>query len=520
MSNNSSPNNNQQSPVNQSSVNNNNQSQHAHADDTMMGEAPWIPDVQDGLGNINPEELGLNSDPALTARYFQLQIARSTNLLHLATIRGNMDEVQNLAQQHENWKHHLAIIENLLQEQQQLRQPAKAEASSSKNNLVPKDLPAFQLKGQHCHDKRRESYDSAETFLDDFEVYLSAHGLNVEQNWRRLIPLTCDANRRAWLLTTMKKDGITNWSTFRQEVEKYFTSPYTIFYRRHRIRTMKQGKTEPLREYSNKMQEYAFKYGILNNQDLVFNYLCSLNKRYRKQAWSLIANHHGDKIPNHIEPVVQTVQSLVAADTSSEASDWAPSSADDDSSNSDKDSDEEKPSKKRCRKSTNNNNNRNKKNKGKGPAINNKNTCPLHPKSNHRRWECDKLKEVLSPARNNNNNNNFFGNRQNSNNNRGFPGNSSGPYNAAKVNWCHFCRRVPFVMGHQCAEMLRARCANINNNNNNNNNTIRSRMSHVTPQLEDLLEVDDDELMNSSSNNNKGNGQYNSLLQYSTNIKK
>ena len=195
---------------------------------------------------------------------------------------------------------------------------------------------------------------------------------------------------------------------------------------------MKQGKTEPLREYSNKMQEYALKYGIPNNQDLVFNYLCSLNRRYRKQAWTLIANHHGDKIPDHIEPVVQMVQSLVAADTSSEASDWAPSSADDDSSDSDEDSDEEKPSKKRRRKSTNNNNNKNKKNKGKGPAINNKNACPLHPKSNHRRWECDKLKEVLGPARNNNNNN-FFGNRQNSNNNRVFPGNSSGPYNAAKV---------------------------------------------------------------------------------------
>ncbi|KAG2213627.1 hypothetical protein INT45_002163 [Circinella minor] len=155
MSNNSSPNNTKQSPINQNSVNNNNQSQHAHAN-TMMGEAPWIPDMQDGLGSINPKDLGPNSDPALTARYFQQQIARSANLLHVATIR---------------------------------------EASSSKSTLVPKDLPAFQLKGQHCHDKRQESYDSAETFLDDFEVHLSAHGLDVEQNWRRLIPLTCDANR-------------------------------------------------------------------------------------------------------------------------------------------------------------------------------------------------------------------------------------------------------------------------------------------------------------------------------------
>ncbi|KAG2224905.1 hypothetical protein INT45_010854 [Circinella minor] len=117
--------------------------------------------------------------------------------------------------------------------------------------------------------------------------------------------------------------------------------------------------------------------------------------------------------------------------TLSEASAWVHSSADDDSSDSDEDSDEDKPSKKRRRKSNNNNN---KKNKGKGPAINKKNGCPLNPKANlHHRWECDKLKEVLGSARNNNNNNNFvFGNRHNSN--CGFPGNSTVPSNAAKMN--------------------------------------------------------------------------------------
>ena len=308
MSNNSSPNNNNQSPVNQpidgseQPSNTNNAEQH-HAD-TMMGEAPWVPDVQDGMSNINPEDLGPNANPELIVRYLQQQTARCANLLQLATVRGNMDEVQTLVQDHNNWKHRLAIIESILQEQHQRTPPIKTEPSSSKTTLVPKDLPAFQLKGQHRHDKRRESYDSAETFLDDFEFHLQAHGLDVEQNWRRLIPLTCDANRRAWLLSTMKKDKIIDWSSFRVEVEKYFTSPYTIFYRRHKIRTMKQGNNEPLREYSNKLQEYAFKYGIPNNQDLVFNYLCSLNKRYHKQAWTLIANHHGDKIPDHIEPVV------------------------------------------------------------------------------------------------------------------------------------------------------------------------------------------------------------------------
>ena len=150
--------------------------------------------------------------------------------------------------------------------------------------MVPKDLLVFQLRGQNRHDKRRDSYDSAESFLDDFEVHLAAYELDIEENWRRLIPMTCDANRRAWLLPTMKKSEITNWSNFCVEVQHYFTSPYTIFYRRHRIRTMKQASSQSLREYLNKLQEYAVKYSIPNNQDFVFNYLCSLNRHYKKKA--------------------------------------------------------------------------------------------------------------------------------------------------------------------------------------------------------------------------------------------
>ena len=98
-------------------------------------------------------------------------------------------------------------MESLIEEQQQHQVKSKV---NKKSPVVPKDLPAFQLCGQHRHDKRRESYDSAESFLDDFEVHLVAYELDIEENWRRLIPMTCNANRRAWLLSTMKKDDITN----------------------------------------------------------------------------------------------------------------------------------------------------------------------------------------------------------------------------------------------------------------------------------------------------------------------
>ena len=232
-----------------------------------------------------------------------------------------------------------------------------------------------------------------------------------------------------------------------------------------------------------------------------------------------MANHHGDKIPNCLEPVVQTVQSLVASEGSSDTSDWANSSADDDSSDSDSDSEEEKPSKKCCHKSNNNKKNKSR-NKGKGPATNNKNACPLHPKSNYHWWQCDKLKEIVGSSAGGNNKNkaNFASSSRYGANNGFSSGAAASRDNPDNVNWCRFCRHVPFVLGHQCNEMLCARRANNNNNNNTTASTIRSCMSHVTLQLEQLLEVDDDELMNSSTNN-KDNGQYNSLLQYSHNIK-
>ncbi|KAG2217751.1 hypothetical protein INT45_005472 [Circinella minor] len=483
------------------------QTNNLNLDAMMEDTAPWIPDNHDGVEQIHPSQLGPNSKPETVIRYLRQQLIRCTSLITLATIRNNLDEVHTLNEQRKDFQEQLAIMEDVLRNEQSNQKVSTKD--NRKTPVVPKDLPAFQLRGQHRHDKRRDSYDSAESFLDDFEVHLAAYELDVEDNWRRLIPMTCDANRRAWLLSTMKKPEIDNWISFRAEVERYFTSPYTIFYRRHRIRTMKQSKNQSLREYSNKLQEYAVKYGIPNNQDLVFNYLCSLNHQYRKKAWTLIANHHGDQIPDKLEPVVQMVQSLAATESPSD------NSTSDSHSDSDEetDSDDDKPNSKRCRSNKNKS-----KGKGKAPMIQKKNACLLHPKSNHTRFDCEKLKEVLRMSRYNNNNNwqnnnsNKFGSRSFFGpSNRTYYNNGAGPSNS---NLCRFCRRVPYVRGHECQEMLRARRSNINNNNNNN--TVRSRMTHLSSHVEDMLSVNDDELMETSSNNNKGTIKTDSLLQYNT----
>ncbi|KAG2205756.1 hypothetical protein INT45_005874, partial [Circinella minor] len=341
--------------------------------------SPWIPDNQDGIKFIHPSQLGPNK--------------------------------------------HLTIMEDILKNEQSEKEVPPKDIR--KPPIVPKDLPVFQLRGQHRHDKRRDSYDSAKSFLDNFEVHLAAYELEIEGNW-----------------------------------------------------------------------QYAVKYGIPNNQDLVFNYLCSLNRQYRKKAWTLIANHHGDQILDKLEPVVQMVQSLAASETSSDNNSTSDSNSD---SEEEADSDGDISHNKRRRTS-----NIKSKGKEKAPLIPKKNAYFLHPKSNHTHFDCKKLKEVLRMTRNNNsnwqnNNNNKFGSRSFFGpSNKTYYNNGAGPSN---VNLCRFCRHVPYIRGHECQEMLRARRSNINNNNNNN--TVHSRMTHLSSQVEDMLSVNDDELMETSSNNNK-----------------
>ncbi|KAG2223405.1 hypothetical protein INT45_001711 [Circinella minor] len=146
-------------------------------------------------------------------------------MIQLATIRGNTEEINTLVNQRQEWRHRQTVMENLLAEKEQ--QITKVTSSSvshmnKRNPIVPKDLPAFQLRGHHRQDKNKDSYDSAESFLDDFEVHLAAYELDIEDNWRRLIPMTCDANRRSWMLSTIRRLS----STGKRFLERW--SPVTM----------------------------------------------------------------------------------------------------------------------------------------------------------------------------------------------------------------------------------------------------------------------------------------------------
>ncbi|KAG0749917.1 hypothetical protein G6F62_013369 [Rhizopus arrhizus] len=71
----------------------------------------------------------------------------------------------------------------------------RQDAKDLGNNLglvrlvVPNDLPVLQLRGETLWRKKADPFDSAYDFCNTFETVLHAHGLSLNSNWERLLPL-------------------------------------------------------------------------------------------------------------------------------------------------------------------------------------------------------------------------------------------------------------------------------------------------------------------------------------------
>lgn len=238
-------------------------------------QTPWNPDRQD---TVNAADFLANLQPGATRGQVMEALQRQIESLD-ATITDlatgdNQDRFVHVTQQRDILNERLTTLRRIHNQNTNETTGTRANNTNSQDALVPRHLPAFQFFGGVRHAKNKARYDSAQSFLEEFRTVLEGHSLNIEQHWRRLMPLTVNSNSRAWLRELMGKEGVNDWSTFCQEIIKQYSPPYTMFYRRNHLRTMRQKSTESLRQYSTKFQEYAVKTGIANNQELVFNYLC------------------------------------------------------------------------------------------------------------------------------------------------------------------------------------------------------------------------------------------------------
>ncbi|KAG1320004.1 hypothetical protein G6F63_014464 [Rhizopus arrhizus] len=80
----------------------------------------------------------------------------------------------------------------------------RQDAKDLSNNLglvrlvVPNDLPVLQLRGETLWRKKADPFDSAYDFCNTFETVLHAHGLSLNSNWERLLPLCMNPEQVSW----------------------------------------------------------------------------------------------------------------------------------------------------------------------------------------------------------------------------------------------------------------------------------------------------------------------------------
>ncbi|CDH61455.1 predicted protein [Lichtheimia corymbifera JMRC:FSU:9682] len=454
--------------------NNANQQGPTTQSDEVPDRNPWVPDKQDTEWSPIPV-LSPNASPEVVMDTLQRMIGEIDHTLTDLATGENQPRFQAMTRRRDELFERLSTLRRIHGNQTS----DNATFSPRHEALVPRHLPAFQFYGGTRHVKNKARFDSAQSFLEEFHTVLEGHSLDVEQHWRRLMPLTVNSTSRAWLREVMAKDTVTNWDTFCQEIIKQYSPPCTVYYRRYHLRTMRQKGGESLRQYSTKFQEYccyAVKSGIPNNQELVFNYLCSLHRRYRKRSWALVHNRYGEGIPGELEPIVQLVMTLASGERAPEDEKFDTSDYSSDSESDSEDSDSDHSRRKRRRSSS--------KKKGKAP-MKKKGNSPIHRGSNHDETQCNTLHKIVNGALSTQASSQASSSRTPNFVPRSQQARAMQP--RANQNLCWHCNKVPYTPGHECYEMKQARARRAQRINNNN---IRSRMARLSTD-NSMMEVDE-----------------------------
>ncbi|KAG0162748.1 hypothetical protein DFQ29_003723, partial [Apophysomyces sp. BC1021] len=123
----------------------------------------------------------------------------AANRLMLVLASESSDEQERLSAQWDlnaanvSWE---AFLEAKKAQEDVRESPTEGQTPAMQNKLatlVPKDLPAFQIRGGPIRDKNKKVHDSVRTFISAFEVQLRAYNLvPLDNHWERLFWLTCD----------------------------------------------------------------------------------------------------------------------------------------------------------------------------------------------------------------------------------------------------------------------------------------------------------------------------------------
>lgn len=185
--------------------------------------------------------------------------------------------------------------------------PATSGRSSNESTVVPPKLPALQLKSDSESWKPDgESFESVLDFCISFEKVLRAHSLGFDHNWERLLPLCLNNTTNSWCTDKLLGKQF-SWEKAKSMLLDHFDTPYRKFLLLVEVGSLKQGKNESTRSYSERFQKLRRQAGFEDGIQLVITYYSSLRSSVSSAARPAIASQYGSKLPTSIDDMVDLV---------------------------------------------------------------------------------------------------------------------------------------------------------------------------------------------------------------------
>lgn len=177
----------------------------------------------------------------------------------------------------------------------------------AKATRVPDGLPFLQLKTDTVVIKKSaEIFDSVYDFCMQFKTILEAHGLSLDENWERLLPMSLNKEQRSWFEEKLKNKNL-YWKQAESILLDHYDTPYRKFLLMVKVWKLKQVSGEPVREYSAKFQKLRRQAGLEDGLPLVLSFWCSLLESVRKVASVALSSRYGTKLPDNVESIIGLV---------------------------------------------------------------------------------------------------------------------------------------------------------------------------------------------------------------------
>jgi len=199
---------------------------------------------------------------------------------------------------------------------------AKASAANSSSasglKISKRDLPKFQLEDNKAKPfPTEEAYRSVDHFLSEFEKIVYSSGQDIENVWRKYIPLTLSYELDDWMKTVVMKCHV--WHEVKLVFSKKFGTVVSKIHKRRAVMNMEIGFDESVDEYSNRFFRTVGEAGY-HRDDMTIGdvFLLSLPEPWqlnictvllsntKRQAWTAAEIHNaavdllGEKTPQSL----------------------------------------------------------------------------------------------------------------------------------------------------------------------------------------------------------------------------